>query len=72
MLPPEATVAQFFWQTGDQDNAKKWMIVMLQQHPRKINVRLLATRWALATEQLVEAEKQANAVLQLSPNRWMA
>ena len=67
MLPPEATVAQFFWQTGDQDNAKKWMIVMLQQHPRKINVRLLATRWALATEQLVEAEKQANAVLQLSP-----
>ena len=31
MLPPEATVAQFFWQTGDQDNAKKWMIVMLQR-----------------------------------------
>ena len=67
MLPPEATVAQFFWRSGDQNNAKKWMIVMLQQYPRKINVRLLATQWAWETGQLVEAEKQANAVLQLDP-----
>ncbi len=67
MLPPEAIVAQYFWKTGDQDNAKKWMIVALQQYPRKLNVRVLATQWAWETEQLVEAEKQASAVLQLDP-----
>jgi tetratricopeptide (TPR) repeat protein len=67
MLPPEAVVAQYFWKTGDQDNAKKWMIVMLQQYGRNISVRILAAQWAWETGQLVEAEKQANAVLQLDP-----
>jgi tetratricopeptide (TPR) repeat protein len=67
MLPPEATLAQFFWKTGDQDNAKKWMIVALRQYGRIVSVRVLATQWAWETGQLVEAEKQATAVLQLDP-----
>jgi tetratricopeptide (TPR) repeat protein len=67
MLPPEATVAQFYWKTGDQDKAKKWMIVALREKPRLLNVRLLATQWAWETGQLVEAERQASAALQLDP-----
>jgi tetratricopeptide (TPR) repeat protein len=68
MLPPEATVAQFFAQSGDQDNAKKWMVVALREKPRDIKVRLLATQWAWETGQLLMAETQAKDVLQLDPN----
>ncbi len=62
MLSPEATVAQYFWRSGDQDNTLKWMKVALQGKPRDVKVRLLATQWAWETGQLVEAEKQASAV----------
>ena len=67
MLPPEASVARYFWRTGDQDKAKQWMIVALRQYGRNVNVRVVAAQWAWETGQLVEAEKQANAVLQLDP-----
>jgi tetratricopeptide (TPR) repeat protein len=67
MLPPEAIVAEFYWRTGDQENAQRWMVVALREKPRDIKVRLLATQWAWETGKLVEAERQANAVLQLDP-----
>ena len=66
MLPPEAIVAEFYWRTGDQET-QRWMVVALREKPRDIKVRLLATQWAWETGKLVEAERQANAVLQLDP-----
>jgi tetratricopeptide (TPR) repeat protein len=67
VLPPEATVAQFFWQTKDQDNAMKWWTQALREYPRDANVRLRAAQWAWETGQLVNAEKQAAAAMQLKP-----
>ena len=68
MLPPEATVAEYYWRTGDQDNAQRWMNVALREHPRDSKVRLLATQLYWELGKLIEAERQANAVLQLDPN----
>jgi len=67
LLSPEGTVAQFYWKTGEQDKAKKWMFTALTAKPRDLKTRLLAAQWAWETGQLTEAEKQASAALQLDP-----
>ena len=72
MLPPEAVLAQWFARSGDQENAKKWLIAALTVAPKNPQVRLVAAQWAWETGQLEEAEKQAAAALQLDPNYYQA
>ncbi len=65
ILTPEATIAQFYAQAGDKENARKWIIAALTKAPMDIETRLVAAQWAWETEQFDEAKRQAKAALQL-------
>jgi tetratricopeptide (TPR) repeat protein len=65
VLTPEATIAQYYWQAGDQPNAKTWFVAALTAAPRDLNTRLVAAEWAFQTLQMEEAKRQAAAALQL-------
>jgi Tfp pilus assembly protein PilF len=66
-VSPEAFLARFYWRTGDQDKAKKWMIAAINARPKELQTRLLAVQWAWETGQLSEAKKQAEAAIKLDP-----
>lgn len=65
ILTPEAVIAQYYWQSGDQKNAQKWFVTALTNAPRDLNTRLIAAQWAFETGQIKEAKTQASAALQL-------
>ncbi len=67
LLPPAANLAQLYARTGDQANAKKWMVAALTEAPKDFKTRMLAAQWALETSQPAEAEKQAAIAMQLDP-----
>ncbi len=64
---PEATVAQFFRQAGDQVNAKKWLTAALSAAPKDVKIRLMAAQWAFQSGDLGEAKAQADAAMKLDP-----
>ena len=72
MLVPEAILAQWFARTGDQTAAKQWLVKALTAAPRDAKARLVAAQWAWETDQLDEAQKQADAALQLNPGNFSA
>lgn len=72
MLPPESVLARWFARSGDQENAKKWLVAALTAAPQNPHARLVAAQWAWETGQLDEAEKQASAALQLDSNYYQA
>lgn len=65
VLTPEAILAQFYQRNGDTKNATKWMIAALTAAPKDLRTRLVATEWSLQTDQLQQAEEQAEAALKL-------
>jgi len=67
VLTPEATLARWYQQSGDQDNARKWMITALTEAPKDLKTRLVATQWSLETEQLDQAREQAALAVKLDP-----
>jgi Tfp pilus assembly protein PilF len=77
LLSPEASLAQYYAMSNQQDKAKQWMIAALNAKPKDIKTRLLATRWAFETaptleaeksaERMTEAKKQADAAVKLDP-----
>jgi len=66
-MPPEAALAQLYARSGDQANAKKWIVAALTAAPKDLKTRLFAAQWALETNQPAEAEKQAAGAMQLDP-----
>ncbi|MBN1395617.1 MAG: tetratricopeptide repeat protein [Pirellulales bacterium] len=72
MLPPQAIMAQWFARSNDQKNAAQWFVEALKAAPNNPQVRLVAAQWAWELGKLDEAEKQADAALQLDPNYYMA
>jgi Tfp pilus assembly protein PilF len=65
LLTPEAQIARYYAQAGDQKNAKVWIIKALTVAPRDLNTRLVAAQRALETAQYAEAKTQADAAMQL-------
>jgi len=65
MLTPEAVLAQYYARSGDQENARKWMVAALTAAPKDLKTRLVAAQWAWEAGYLEEAEKQAAAAMQL-------
>jgi len=72
ILTPEATVARYYEQEGDRENAKKWMISALTQAPKDLKTRLVACEWALQAGRLEDASTQAAAALQIDPTSFPA
>ncbi len=72
MLPPEAVIARWYAQSGEQKTAGEWFVKALTSAPRNAEARLVAAQWAWENGQLEEAAKQADAALQLDPNYYQA
>jgi tetratricopeptide (TPR) repeat protein len=67
LLTPEAILANFYEQSGDHENAKKWMAAALAAAPKDFETRWNAGQWALQTGQIEEAKSQATAAIQIDP-----
>ena len=61
ILAPEATLAQLYQQSGDKENAAKWMVAAIKANPRDARVRRVAAQWSVEIGRLDQAEEQAKA-----------
>ena len=67
LLTPEAIVAMFYQQKGDQKTATTYMINALNEAPKDLNTRLAASQWSQQIGSLKQAIQQADAALKLDP-----
>jgi len=67
VLSSAATLARFYQQAGDEENAKKWIDYALKKSPQDARVKLIAARMYLEMGNLDAAEKNATAAMQLDP-----
>jgi protein O-GlcNAc transferase len=67
ILTPEAILAQYYANSDDQDNAKKWYDIALQVAPKDPNTIYQAGEWAFNSSNIAEAKKLAFAARQLDP-----
>ncbi len=65
VLTPEAQLALFYHEFGDQKNARIWMNNAIKIAPNNLRTRLVAGRWNLETNQLEDAEREAAAATKL-------
>ena len=68
LLTPEAIVALFYQQKGDQQTATKYMIEAITNAPQDLNTRLAASQWSQQIGSMKQAIQQADAALKLDPN----
>ncbi|MGD0381876.1 MAG: tetratricopeptide repeat protein [Thermoguttaceae bacterium] len=64
-LTPEAILALYYQQSGDKDNAKKWMATALTKATDDLNTQLVAAQLSLENGQLEEAQNRAAAALRI-------
>ncbi len=67
MLSSAATLARFYQQAGDTENARQWIDYALKKSPSDIRIRLVAAQMKLEMGDLDQAEKEAEAAAQLEP-----
>lgn len=67
LLTPEAELARLYQQVGDLANSGKYMVAAIKANPRDYKTRLVAAQWSFETNSFENAEKQAEAALQLDP-----
>jgi tetratricopeptide (TPR) repeat protein len=68
VLTPAATLATFYQQAGDVKNATIWMKYAVEKAaPKDLRTHLLATQWALETDQLDMAKKLAGESMDIDP-----
>jgi tetratricopeptide (TPR) repeat protein len=67
VLVPEATLAQLYQQSGDVENAQKWMVAAINARLKDPRVRRAAAQWSLEVGRFKDAEEQAKAAVQLDP-----
>jgi len=64
---PEAALALLYQQNQDSQSAAKWMVKAIEAAPRDARVRLVAAQWEYEIGRYDDAEKQAQAAVQLDP-----
>ncbi len=67
ILTPEAQLARFYHEFGDQKNAQIWIDNAIKIAPKNVRTRLVAAQWYLETNQLDKAATEAAAATQLDP-----
>ncbi len=65
LLGPEATLAQWYHEAGDEKNAGKWMLEAIKANPRDAKTRIVSAQWSYDIGKLDQAEEQAKAAVQL-------
>jgi tetratricopeptide (TPR) repeat protein len=68
VLTPEATMAQWYEQAGDRENATKNMVAALTAQPKDFRTRLAAADWAFQAGEFDQARAQVDIALTLDPN----
>ncbi|HTQ38475.1 MAG TPA: tetratricopeptide repeat protein [Pirellulales bacterium] len=66
-INPYIALAGLYEQAKDHDNATKSISYAVQKNPKDPVVQLQAARWGMATNQLNEAQKYADAALKIDP-----
>ena len=67
VLTPDATLATFYEQFGDHEDAEKRMNIAVGKAPTDLRTWMVAGRWALETGEMKEAEKFAENAMQIDP-----
>ncbi len=67
VLTPEAQLARFYHEFGDQKNAQIWLNNAVKIAPNDVRTRLVAAQWYLETNQLEQAAKESEAATRLDP-----
>ncbi len=67
VLTPEAILALYYQQSGDKENAKKWITAALKAAQDDLNTQLVAAQIALENGQLEDAQNRAAAALRIDP-----
>jgi tetratricopeptide (TPR) repeat protein len=67
-VSPEAALALLYQQNQDSQTAAKWMVKAIEAAPRDARVRLAAAQWEYEIGRYDDAEKQAQAAVQLDPD----
>jgi tetratricopeptide (TPR) repeat protein len=69
---PELILAQFCQQTGDRDNAKKWLEAALAAAPKDIKVHLAIAQSSFEAGDFDAAKAEAEAAMKLDPKSFEA
>jgi tetratricopeptide (TPR) repeat protein len=67
VLTPEAQLARFYHEFGDQKNAQIWMDQALKKAPKDVRTHLVAAQWFLESGQLDKAAQEAATAMKLDP-----
>lgn len=67
ILTPEAQLARFYHEFGDQKNAQIWIDAAIKVAPKDVRTRLVAAQWYLETNRLEKASVEAQEATQLDP-----
>ena len=67
VLTPEAQLARFYHEFGDEKNAQIWFDHAIKVAPNNVRTRLVTAQWYLETNQFEKASQEAAAALKLDP-----
>ncbi len=67
VLTPEAQLARFYHEFGDEANAQIWFNNAVKVAPNDVRTRLVTAQWYLETNQLDKATEEATAATKLDP-----
>ncbi len=70
MMTPEATLAIYYQQAGDKENAKKWMATALSSAANDRDTQLIAAQLSLENGQLEDAKTAPRRHCASIPIRW--
>jgi tetratricopeptide (TPR) repeat protein len=65
---PEIALATLYEESGDRENATKWMNAAIKRLPGNVAVRLAVANWELEINRLDKAKLQVEAALKADPN----
>jgi tetratricopeptide (TPR) repeat protein len=65
VVNPYIFMAQLYEEAGQHDDAKKSIGFAVQGNPKDLNVHLLASKWALATNEMKDAQTYIDAAMKI-------
>ncbi len=64
----EIALAKLYEESGDRENATRWMNAAVKRLPASVTVRLTVANWQLETNRIAQAKAQVEAALKADPN----
>ncbi|MDO4582597.1 MAG: tetratricopeptide repeat protein [Planctomycetia bacterium] len=67
MMPPEAIIAEFYFQEGENEKSLQWMETSLKKYPENFKNQVKGAEILFANGKIKEAQSAVTKVLQLDP-----